>query len=216
MPAITALRATRSGRVAVHVDGTYTWTVSAALVARFGLHRGRELSTEEAEALGAEASVERALTDAYRLLAHRVRATGELRQRLAAKGHSTFVVAQTIARLAAEGLLDDAEFARAFVADRIKLVGWGSERIVRELKRFGVADHIAAAALAAEAGDDELSRATAALARQGLPRGSAASARRRAFAFLRRRGFSPAVTFAAVRQWGGESPHSDEDAQRVE
>ena len=139
MPVVTALRATRRGRVAVHVDGSFFCSVSDATIARARLFKGRELDEAELDALRSQASDEHLLGDAYRLLAQRQRSRAELRDRLLRKGHGEEAVAAALERLAGDGLLDDAAFARAFVADKRRLQGWGEQRIRRGLTQLGVA-----------------------------------------------------------------------------
>ena len=85
MAVCTALRATRRGGVALHVDGEYVCTVSEALVARWRLFQGRELDEADLAAIRAAASAERVMADAYRLLGHRARSRHELRRRLRAR-----------------------------------------------------------------------------------------------------------------------------------
>ena len=210
MPVVTALRATRRGQVAVHVDGNFVFSVSDSFVARWHLYQGRELDDDALAQLRGQASAERVMADAYRLLGHRARSRHELRRRLLQKGHDDEAVAGALERLAGDGLLDDAEFARSFVADKRGLSGWGSRRILRGLTELGVAHDVIDAALGAAAateGDDaELERALAVLRRRGAPQPPLDAARRRAYEALLRRGFSTAVAYAAIRRWSGDAP----------
>jgi len=210
VPVVTALRATRRGQVAVHVDGNFVFSVSDSFVARWHLYQGRELDDDALAQLRGQASAERVMADAYRLLGHRARSRHELRRRLLQKGHDDEAVAGALERLAGDGLLDDAEFARSYVADKRGLSGWGSRRIFRGLTELGVARDVIDAALGAAAateGDDaELERALAVLRRRGAPQAPLVAARRRAYQALVRRGFSTTVAYAAIRRWSGEQP----------
>ena len=215
MPVVTALRATRRGQVAVHVDGSFVCSVSDAVVARWRLYQGRELDDEALADLRARASSERVLADAYRLLGHRARSRHELRRRLLQKGYDDEAVAGALERLAGDGLLDDAEFARCYLADKRGLSGWGSQRIRRGLAELGVdqvmIDAALGAAAATEGDDSELERAVDALRRRGAPQPPLDAARRRAYQALLRRGFSTAVAYAAIRRWSGEQPSAGAD-----
>ncbi len=206
MAVVTALRATRRGRVSVFVDDAYACSVSEALLAKRRLYQGLELGEDDLETLRAEASAERVLADAHRLLAQRQRSREELRRRLLQQEHTEQVVAATLDRLEGDGLLDDAAFAEAYVADKRRLGGWGAERIRRGLAELGVTAETAERALAS-AGEDDLERALALLRRRGAPQAPLEAARRRAFAALQRRGFSGPVCYTAVRRWieGDES-----------
>jgi regulatory protein len=208
VPVVTALRATRRGGVALHVDDEYVCVVSESLVARWRLFKGRELGVADVAELRAAASAERVMGDAYRLLGHRARSRDELRRRLLAKEHDEHAVENALERLAADGFLDDAAFARSFVADKRRLGGWGQERIRRGLRELGVAATIADEVLGAGAGseDDEFDRALTLLRRRGAPEQPLDASRRRAFQALQRRGFSSSVCYAAVRRWLDDGP----------
>jgi len=210
VPVVTALRATRRGHVAVHVDGSFVCSVSDSLVARWHLYQGRELDDDALAQLRGQASAERVMADAYRLLGHRARSRHELRRRLLQKGHDDEAVTGALQRLAADGLLDDAAFARSYLTDKRGLNGWGSQRIRRGLAELGVDHAVIDAALSAAAateGDDaELERALSALRRRAAPQPPLDAARRRAYQALLRRGFSTAVAYAAIRRWSGDAP----------
>ena len=210
---VTALRATRRGGVALHVDDEYVCVVSESLVARWRLFKGRELADADVAEIRAASSAERVMGDAYRLLGHRARSREELRRRLLAKEHDEHAVDEALERLAADGFLDDAAFARSYVADKRQLQSWGSERIRRGLRELGVdAASIDEALGRRDAGGgeegDELDRALGVLRRRGAPEQPLDAARRRAFQALQRRGFSSSVAYAAVRLWveGGPAP----------
>ena len=215
MPVVTALRATRRGHVAVHVDGSFVCSVSDSFIARWHLYRGRELDDEALAQLRGQASAERVLADAYRLLGHRARSRHELGRRLLQKGHDDEAVVAALERLVGDGLLDDAEFARCYVADKRGLGGWGSQRIRRGLGELGVDHNVIDAALgaaaSAESEDAELERAVTALRRRGAPQPPLDAARRRAYQALLRRGYSSTVAYAAIRRWSGDAPTGTEE-----
>jgi regulatory protein len=215
VPVVTALRAARRGGVTLHVDDEYVCVVSESLVARWRLFKGRELDEADIAEIRAASSAERVTGDAYRVLGHRARSREELRRRLLAKGHDEHAVDDALERLAADGYLDDAAFARSYVADKRRLESWGAERIRRGLRELGVDTIAIDEALGGGGGgggeeDDELDRALAVLRRRGAPEPPLEAARRRAFQALQRRGFSSSVAYAAVRLWvDGEPPRAN-------
>ena len=212
MPVVTALRAARRGGVALHVDDAYVCVVSESLVARWRLFKGRELDESDVTDIRAASSAERVMGDAYSLLGHRARSREELRRRLLAKEHDEHAVEDALERLAADGFLDDAAFARSYVADKRRLQSWGAERIQRGLRQLGVDPAVIDEVLGAGDGEEgeELDRALALLRRRGAPEQPLEAARRRAFQALQRRGFSSSVAYAAVRLWvDGEPPRSN-------
>ena len=198
---VNALRATKRGRISLHVDGEFVCTVGVSLVARHHLFAGKKIDDEQFAQLRQEALSDKVRADAYRLLGQRARSRHELGERLREKGYEAPFVDQTLDRLADDGLLDDSAFARAFVADKRRFGGWGDERIIRELSRFGVAAELARAALGPPDAEDQLQRAADALRKRGTPSGDRNADMRRALAFLQRRGFSTPTSYSAVRTW---------------
>jgi regulatory protein len=100
-------------------------------------------------------------------------------------------------------LIDDTEFARAFVASRTR-AGKSVNAIRRELRNKGVEQRVIAVATELISVEDEVSRASE-LAQAKLARMSALEpmvARRRLQGFLARRGYSSQVISAAMRQSG--------------
>ena len=176
-------------------------------MARWRLFKGRELTADDVAEIRAASSAERVMGDAYRLLGHRARSREELRRRLLAKEHDQAAVDDALERLAADGFIDDAAFARSYTADKRRLDGWGVERIRRGLRELGVDAAIVDEALGEGSGDDgaELDRALALLRKRGAPEQPLEAARRRAYQALQRRGFSSATAYAAVRIWVEEA-----------
>ena len=125
---------------------------------------------------------------ALTLLARRDFATGELRERLADKGHPLPEIEAVVAQLLAEGGLDDGRYAASYVsyhADR----GQGPRRIAQDLAQRGVAAALIDAAL--EAGPDWKALARQTRARRfGREVPEEWSAKARQARFLQYRGFS--------------------------
>ncbi len=201
MGVVTALRTTRRGRVAVYVDDAYVCSVSEALLARLRLYQSLWLDDADIRSLREQASAERVLADAHRLLGQRQRSRRELERRLLQKEHTEQAIAAALDRLEADGLLDDTAFAAAFVADKRHLAGWGVERIRRGLADLGVAAETIERALASGDEADELERALAFLRRRQTPQPPLEADRRRAYAALHRRGFAGTVCYEAIRRW---------------
>lgn len=208
MAEVTGLRPS-GRRFAIEIDGAGAGLGSEALIARWRLYRGRCLSDDEAAALQHEIAVEAAYGDAARALAQRARSRAELQSRLRARKHDAAVVAAVIDKLDDEGLIDDASFTRAYVADKRGLAGWGGERIRRGLVGLGVEADLIAAALGGDGPGheehDEVDRAVELLRRRGAPRPPLEAARRRAYHLLLRRGFSAGDAYAAIKVWAAGS-----------
>ncbi len=204
MPTITALEPDprRPGALRLLVDGKLFCTVHEGAKAA-GLAPGRtwdEANTRAASRLADEEGAWRALLVA---LARRGFSIAEIRRRLRQKGHAPEAVEYAVERGRTLGLLDDAEFARRYVASR-SARGRGPGRLRLDLAGLGVDRTLADAAIRERWPEPEEALTLAAQlverrARQlaGLPR---EVRRRRLLAFLARRGFSGSGVTDLVRR----------------
>lgn len=92
------------------------------------------------------ADPEAAREAALRLLERTRRTRSELTRKLREKGFTAAVIDEVLERLASVGLVDDVEYARAFLASRLgrRTAGW--RRLEAELRRRGISAQDAAAA----------------------------------------------------------------------
>jgi regulatory protein len=149
-------------------------------------------------------SVEACREAALRLLERQRRTRSDLERRLSDKGYAREAVGQVLDRLAGVGLVDDVEYARAFMAGRRARRSAGARRIEQELRARGVgADDIETARLRLDAdqgGMDEVAAARKVLSqaerrmRDLEPR----VRRQRLYALLARRGFDGDVIRRAL------------------
>lgn len=84
---------------------------------------------------------------AFRLLTVRARSRAELGERLAGKGYASSVIEETLAELERSNLIGDRQFARAWVESRLKYRPCGASKLRWELRRKGIDDKLAAAAI---------------------------------------------------------------------
>ena len=141
---------------------------------------------------------------ALRLLERQRRTRADLARRLADRGFAATTVERVLDRLAAVGLVDDVEYARAFMAGRRARRAAGARRIEQELRARGVGpEDIAAAAArldAEQGGLDETAAARRVIAQaERRLRGLEPRVRRqRLYALLARRGFDGDVIRRAL------------------
>jgi regulatory protein len=153
-------------------------------------------------------------TAALRALARRALSRREIAQRLERKGFGAGAIRAEVDRLAAAGLLDDAELARA-VARAQLADGRGRRAVALVLRRRGVEREAAKDTLAEIADGDEGEALAHALARAGrkypgfrrLPQ-----ARRKMIRYLLARGFGAAAVGRAL----ASDPGEDADAVEAE
>jgi regulatory protein len=144
---------------------------------------------------------ERAIDLAYRAVARRDLTVAELRTRLERKHVPPEAIEEAVAELEETGFLDDARYARQFAEDKRELDKWGTDRIAMDLRRRGVAPQLIDAALLTHDRDSEM-RTALLLLRQRYPNAPRDDRERdRAWQMLVRRGYSPDLSYDAIRTW---------------
>ena len=134
-------------------------------------------------------------------LTGQARSRSELAGKLAAKLVPDDVATRLLDRFEEVGLVDDAAFARSWVASRQPGKGLARRALAQELRRKGIDDEVAREALDQIDPDDEL-EAAGDLVRRKLRSMSGLDdtvRTRRLIGMLARKGYSPGVAFAVVR-----------------
>ena len=138
-----------------------------------------------------------------RSLAVKMQSTAEIEKKLAARDVPPDVAREAIERVSGYGYIDDASLAGQ-LARGMQSRGYGRRRAEQKLRSRGLSGPLAEDALAETYGDrDEI-----ALAREALGRRAVAddADRRRAIAFLARRGFSARAAWKAVQEAAADPP----------
>jgi regulatory protein len=190
---ITALESQKRNkrRVSVFLDGNFLFGLSGETVAALGLRVGREVDRADLDRIALEEQLHEARQYAFLLLSYKARTASELKQRLARKGFSPEIVSSTLQRLAELKMVDDAGFARRFAEDRISIGHKGKWRVRGELLKRGI-DRKQIDEAIAEAPDE--TAAAKEVAQKYVSRNRRLEPdilKRRLYAFLARRGFSP-------------------------
>lgn len=217
MPEITALEPQkRPGRLNVFVDGQFVMGVGEAVAADLRLRVGKEMTSEKLlEVAGAE-EVQKALDSALLLLEVRARAKREIETRLTQKGYEEGIIEQVIEKLVRLELINDAQFAAAWVEAKTRVGGnrpVGRRRLSSELYAKGVAKDQIAEAVGTVSNSDELVLARAAASKKvrtvPTDRDLLQAERRKLMGFLQRRGFG----WETVKQVTRESLPAKGDAE---
>jgi regulatory protein len=139
---------------------------------------------------------------ATRQLAFRARSTAELRKSLADRGFGDEAIAEVIERFLELGYLNDAEFARRWIANRDQIAPRGSRLLRQELRQKGISADLADETLAeAELDDLETARRLAERRMDRLRDLSPDKARQRLAGYLERRGFSHEIVRKIDREF---------------
>jgi regulatory protein len=189
----------RPGSIRVLVDGRPFATVDA--VEASGLAAGGPLDGAAAGRLARAADTEAAFRTVLRALERRPHARRDLGRRLLRRGLAADAVEAALTRAEQAGLLDDAAFARHYVATRAER-GRGPARLIRDLGAMGVARAHVDRAIAEQwpSGADRSALPAALAAKRAAQLGSLPRPvkRRRLLAFLARRGFTGREAVEAV------------------
>lgn len=208
MPTITDITPRGSGgrrERKVTIDGERTLTITEETFLRFGLFDGQAMDPERLQEVEMADGVSRAMTEAHRLIDHRMRTRRELAMKLKSRGRTDEVIDQVLDRLEHAGLIDDGRFARLWIDERLRRRPAGLSLLRRELRQKGIDAEVIEAALeesASASGEGETERACEALRRQShrYARLDRDAAHRRMVAFLARRGFGQAVIYQVVHR----------------
>ena len=150
MPEITGVQLQKHDpeRVSIFLDGVFGFGASRMLVAARNLKEGRRLTSEEIAELLRDDDIERAFGAALNFLSYRQRSKHELEVYFRRNGAESEVVTAVLERLERMGMVDDREFAKFWIRNRLASRPRGSRALKAELRQKG---------LESELIDDELS-----------------------------------------------------------
>ena len=186
----------RARSVALSLDGELWLRVEPEVLVDLRLADGDDVDTARRAAVEDTVGRARARLFVVRSLAVRMQSTAEIAKKLAARDIPEGVAREAIERVRGYGYLDDASLAGQ-LARGMKTRGYGRRRAEEKLRSRGLTGPLAESALA-EAYDpeDEVTLARTALGRRAV---ADAADRKRAIAYLARRGFSARAAWKAVR-----------------
>ena len=195
MPIITAIEPSqrRAGRYVVVVDGKPAATVDIETIERLSLGTGKTYDRVQA-AVEQDAAALHTFDRALSMLAARGRSSHELRRQHICKGEVAEHVDAAIARLLANGLLDDAAFARQLARSRVLGPGHSRRRLQQEMFKRGVDRDVADSAIAEvfeedSVDEDAIVERVARKKLRSLARLDPDTRKRRLYSFLARRGY---------------------------
>ena len=188
-------------RANVFLDDRLAFSLEAEVVLKEGLQVGQELSADQVEALARSDHFHRCLNAAIHYLGYRPRSEFEIKERLQRRGFNTGSIEAVVARLKAQGLINDMDFAQFWKENRGSFSPRSQWLTKLELRRKGVASNIIDQI--ADTIDDEDSAYRAALSKaRSLPPADYPSFRRRLGGYLKRRGFSyEVINHTIERLW---------------
>ena len=147
----------------------------------------------------AQTDRERAVELAYKALGRREHTVAQLRTCLERKRVEPDAIDAAVDELTEAGFLDDARYVRRFAEDKRTLERWGTDRIVRDLRRRGVEPGVIEEALSGRERSAELDSALVLLEERVPAPPDSDRAREKAWRLLVRRGYEPELAYEAVR-----------------
>ena len=184
---VVETRKNRQG-VKVILDGGSACSLSLAVAAEAGLHKGQTLSIPEIERLKSTDQLHRSLNSALRYMSPRPRSEVEIRTRLSRHGFDTETIQKVLAELKKQGLVDDVAFAQFWRENRENFRPRSRRFMELELKQKGVDAEIIAEATV-DVDDDQGAYRAAQKKARSLSGLDYPSFRKRMGSFLKQRGF---------------------------
>ncbi|MBN1976596.1 MAG: RecX family transcriptional regulator [Anaerolineae bacterium] len=196
---ITALRFRKRNkdRVNVYLDGRFAFGLAAIEAAH--LRVGQMLSDADIARLQKKDEIERAYERALNFLSYRPRSEAEARRNLRGKNLEEDVIEAVIERLTRAGLLNDREFARYWVENRMQFKPRGSRALRQELWEKGVPDAVITEAIES-VNEEDIARRVAEDGARRMAHLQPDDFCRKLNAYLARRGFSYAVIKPLVEE----------------
>ncbi|WP_407058306.1 RecX family transcriptional regulator [Tigheibacillus jepli] len=122
-------------RFNIFLNEKYAFSVDEDILVKYNLRKGLELSDEAIAELQKQDNIQKAYSMAVNFLSYRMRTKKEIQNYLREKEVEPQQIDAVIDRLQNEKLIDDREFANAFVHDRMEFSTKGPLIIRQELQK---------------------------------------------------------------------------------
>lgn len=210
---VTALKVQKRNpnRVNVYLDGEYAFGL-ARIVAAW-LQVGQDLSEDQAQSLQQKDVEEVAFQAAMRLLNVRPRSEAEIRDRLIKKGFPETGVEGILERLRQARLVDDEQFAQAWVENQTTFRPRGRRALRLELRQKGISDELIQKTLEETTEEESLAYQAAEKAARRWNQLEWQEFRTKLYQFLARRGFSYGTAAPVVKRVWDELHAEDAPAE---
>ncbi|MDP6201581.1 MAG: regulatory protein RecX [Candidatus Marinimicrobia bacterium] len=109
-----------SDRIIIHLDDKNVFRIPEDVFVSNPLHVGETVSLEKIAAYGKKMRLQEARDSAFKLLGFRMRSIAEMKKRLTEKDYDPEEIEKTIQYLTDRKYLNDKEFGKAFVKEKVK------------------------------------------------------------------------------------------------
>ncbi|QQY78968.1 regulatory protein [Keratinibaculum paraultunense] len=189
-------------RVNVYIDDKFAFGLMIEIKYKYDLQENMEINEEYIEKVLREEELSKAKDQALKFLTYRQRSEKEIIDKLRKKGFEESIIDDTLNYLKKYKLVDDVEFAKAFMKDKINLNKFGPIRIKHELYKKGIDNTIIEKVLEENDNEDEYNRALN-LAKKKLPsykNDDKNAIYRKLGGFLQRKGYSYDCIFKVLKE----------------
>jgi regulatory protein len=196
----------RRHRYSVHLDGVPALELSDWTIGKLGLRTGDDLDEHTIENIKSTEAETQAKNNAVNYLSYRQRSSKEIVDHLMKKGFARACAENVTRQLQSARMINDLEFARAFVRDRLKRKPTGQALLRMQLLAKGIPSSMADAVLAdlISPQNQQASALQAAMRKIQLTSSSKRNLddekrKKRLLDFLLRRGFSYEIALKTIR-----------------
>jgi regulatory protein len=193
-------------RFDVFVDEKPAFRVSEYVLTKTGLYTGKRIDEETVEQVVLADSRERANQIAVNFISYRPRSSKEVTDKLIRKGFAQDLAGEVVDQLREIKLINDLEFARMYVRDKLRGKPMGRALIRRKLLQKGISFQATERVLKEYVTDENEQEAAKILATRKLKMSQArfsllepAVRQKRLADYLLNRGFSTEVAYKTVR-----------------
>lgn len=190
----------------IYIDEALAFHVSDEVFVKFGLGLGKRLDEKTVELIASAEAFERAKKIALHFLSYRPRSSKEVVRKLQTQGYSTDLAKQVVHHLHSLDLIDDLQYARMFVRDKLRGRPMGKAMMRRKLMERGISFHMIEQVLKEYISEEDEQEAAAKLAakklqvqRERFAKLDLAKKQKRLLDYLLNRGFSSEVAAKTVR-----------------
>lgn len=182
-----------SKRRSIFVNNEFLCGVDEEIIVILGLKAGQEVDKKRIKEILHKKEIKRAKDYAFKFLSYRPRSIKEIEDRLKRKDYSSKVILEVIKSLKRLKFLNDKEFAKMWMENRIRTRPMGRYRLKQELIQKGIDRDLIEKTLSDYREEEEIELAKE-LTQRKLKRSyrslNRLPAQRRLYGFLQRRGFS--------------------------
>ncbi|NLW21900.1 MAG: hypothetical protein GXY88_01375 [Tissierellia bacterium] len=129
-------------RVNIYLDGKFAFSISTEIKYKYNLKENMEIQEDFINKILMEEEQLRANNYALSYLSYRSRSKKEIVDKLKEKGFEDWIIQNCLDYLEGYGYVNDREFAKAFMRDKINMNKYGPQRIRYELYKKGISKEI--------------------------------------------------------------------------